>query len=115
VNETKATLTQRPRSISDAEWTEGLRASRIGAFRYIFLSRQVFIGLPAMFLGAFCYQLYSAGGDVLLALNGTVRSGIFIGFAFFLLFAGIAGALDWRGKRQLVLRTPIDERHDSIT
>ena len=108
MNESQTTPSQKPRSISDAEWAEVLRASRTGALRYVFLTRQVLFGLPALFAGAFCYQLYTARSDVLLAFNGTVRSGVFIGFAFFLLFVGIRGALAWRGKRQLVFREPLD-------
>jgi len=113
MNETESNLTRKPGFISDAEWADALRASRLGAFRYIVLSRQVLVGLPAMFFGAFCYQLYSARVDVLVALNGTVQSGIFIGFAFFLLFVGIVGALDWRGKRKLVSEHSSEQRRDS--
>jgi hypothetical protein len=108
MNERQATPVQKPHSMSDAEWAEALRAAHTGAFRYIFLSRQVLVGLPAMFLGAFSYQLYTTRGNGLLALSATVRSGVFMGFAFFLVFVGIAGALDWRAKRQLVFRAPND-------
>jgi hypothetical protein len=106
VNESQTTRIQKPYSISDVEWAGALRASRSSAFRYIFISRQVLLGLPALFAGAFCYQLFASRGDVLLALSGTVRSGVFIGLGFFLLFAGIRRALDWREKRQLVFRAP---------
>lgn len=104
MNEPQIQSARKPSFISDADWAEALRASHLGAFRYIFLSRRVLLGLPAMFLGAFCYQLYAARGDVFGAFSATVRGGVFLGFAFFLLFVGIAGVIEWRGKRQLVLR-----------
>lgn len=110
MNESQIASNQKPHSVSDSEWAEALRASQTGALRYVFLSRRIILGLAALFAGAFCYQLYAAHGDVLLAFTRTVRSGVFIGFAFFLLFAGIRRALDWRGKRQLVFREPLDAR-----
>jgi hypothetical protein len=115
VNENEATSSRKPYFVSEAEWAESLRASRTGAFRYIFLSRRVLTGLPAIFLGAFCYQLYAAHWDVPLAFTATVRSGNFIGFFVFLLFIGVTGALDWRGKRQLVFRKSCAESRGSIT
>ncbi|MES2572352.1 MAG: hypothetical protein V4710_20145 [Verrucomicrobiota bacterium] len=98
---------RKPGSITDADWAEALRASRLGAFRYIFLSRRVLSGWAAMFLGVFCYHLYVARGDIPEAFSATMRGGMFLGFAFLLLFVGIAEAIEWHGRRQLVLRQQV--------
>jgi hypothetical protein len=108
VNGNQTTPPRKPYFVSDAEWAAALRASQISLFDYVFLTGRLLYGFSALFLTMFTSALQSAHWDFSTAFSRTVHNNLFLGLSAFLLFIGVARAFDWRGKRKLVFRKPVD-------
>ena len=92
--------TPKPRSLSDSEWAEVCRASRESYFRYVFCTLDLVGGALMILLGAFLYILFDHDGQLVVAFQAAIHSGVFLGVAVFALVVVIRRSIDWRGMRK---------------
>ena len=108
MNENQTTPPRKPYFVSDAEWAAALRASQVGLFDYVFLTGRLLYGFPALFLTMFISALQAEHWDFSTAFSRTIHNNAFLGLNAFFLLLGISRAFDWRSKRKLVFRKPVE-------
>ena len=108
VNESRTKPARKPYFLSDAEWVQALYASRVSLITYVFPPKRLLIGVLALLFSSHGFELRSAQEVSPLSMSYTFHSTLFFGVSFLLFVATLSRALDWRSKRKLVFRKPVD-------
>jgi hypothetical protein len=95
-----SSLAQKPRSLTDAEWTSILRAQRCGVVRFVISSRTFLQPLLATLCGFYFAHLQRSEWNPIAALHSALEAGLGATLVLISLFSTVLGVIDWFGKRR---------------